>query len=62
MTQKLAHFTEFALIVFAVTLTVRAVEYPAGAPESRAAPPSTEQIQAAVAAAEAQALAINGRR
>jgi hypothetical protein len=59
---KLGKTAEFALVAaFGVTLTVRAAGGPATQPAASAAP-SIEQIEAAVAAADAQAAAVNGRR
>jgi hypothetical protein len=52
---------EFGLvIVFGATLTVHTVAAP-GAPEMDGPMPSAEQVEAAVAAADAQAVAVNGR-
>lgn len=62
MRGKLSQVTEFALIAFAVTLTAHAVASPAAAPEAQAPMPTAEQIEAAVAYADAQAEAVNGRR
>ena len=57
--KKLGSVAEFGLVVaFGVTLTLRAT----GAPATAEAPmPSIEQIEAAVAQADAQADAVNGR-
>jgi hypothetical protein len=62
MRRQLGSIVEFALvIVFGATLTVHTVGSPMAAPEPDAPLPSIEQIEAAVAAADAQAAAINGR-
>lgn len=62
MKRKLSSVVEFALVItFGATLTVHTVAAP-GAPEHQGPTPSIEQIEAAVAAADAQAVAINGSR
>lgn len=53
---------EFALVAAFVALTVRAAGSPEGAPARPAPLPSFEQIEAAVAGAEARAIEVNGRR
>jgi hypothetical protein len=67
--RKFGSVVEFALVVtLSATLTVHTIAAPDEAPEPNAqaqaqAPvPSIEQIEAAVAAADAQAIAINGGR
>ena len=60
--KRMSSVLEFGLvIVFGATLTVHTVGAP-GQPEPQAPLPSIEQVEAAVAAADAQAAAINGRR
>ncbi|HEX8191475.1 MAG TPA: hypothetical protein VF552_01110 [Allosphingosinicella sp.] len=62
MRRKLSSVVEFALVItFGATLTVHTVAAP-GAPEMEGPTPSIEQVEAAVAAADAQAVAVNGRR
>jgi hypothetical protein len=62
MRGKLRLVTEFVLISVSSTFIVYAVRAPAAAPQSQAPLPTAEQIAAAVAHADAQALAVNGRR
>jgi hypothetical protein len=62
MRRKLGSVMEFGLVVvFGATLTVHTVAAP-GAPEMEGPMPSAEQVEAAVAAADAQAVAVNGGR
>ena len=62
MRRKLGSVVEFALVItFGATLTIHTVAAP-GPVEHQGPMPSVEQVEAAVAAADAQAVAINGRR
>jgi hypothetical protein len=62
MRRKLGSVMEFGLVVvFGATLTVHTVAAP-GPAEHEGPVPSIEQVEQAVAAADAQAIAVNGRR
>lgn len=61
--RKFGLVVEFALVVtLSATLTVHTVAAPGSEPEPQAPVPSIEEIEAAVQAADAQAIAINGGR
>lgn len=64
MRGRMGLVAEFVLISVSATFVVHAVGASAAAPRAQAqAPmPTAEQVEAAVAHADAQALAVNGRR
>jgi hypothetical protein len=62
MRGKLGLVMEFVLISVSATFVVHAAGVSAAAPEPQAPLPTAAQIEAAVAHADAQALAVNGRR